>query len=97
MSGTAGTLKRKNTNELIMEIAEQSRSRQCTYVGTPCYMAPEMKETEREIDERCDVWSYGCVVYKIITGNTLIEDDKDLNDMVDDVKKALTSLPTVML
>lgn len=49
-----------------------------TYIGTPYYMAPELYEGKK-YNTKCDIWSFGCIIYELITlrkpfeGRNLIE------------------------
>lgn len=54
-------------------------------VGTKYYYSPEMI-LEDNYNEKADIWSLGCVVYEILTGNMLFDfDEEEINDFSEDV------------
>ena len=46
-------------------------------VGTPPYMAPEQIEG-RALDERTDLYAFGCVSYQLLTGITWVKTDSSI-------------------
>jgi formylglycine-generating enzyme required for sulfatase activity len=47
-------------------------------IGTPQYMAPEQAAGRKNIDHRCDLFSLGCVLYRMCTGRVPFEGEDTL-------------------
>ena len=39
-----------------------------TMLGSPLYMSPEQMRSSKHVDARSDVWSFGVILYELITG-----------------------------
>jgi serine/threonine protein kinase len=51
-------------------------------LGTPDYLAPEQARDPRSIDIRADIYSLGCVLYHLLTGQPPFPDTNIINQMV---------------
>jgi serine/threonine protein kinase len=57
-------------------------------IGTAAYMAPEQAKGKR-VDKRADVWSWGVVLYELLTGKRLFQGE----DTADTLAQVLTKEP----
>jgi serine/threonine-protein kinase len=49
--------------------------------GTPAFMAPEVALGERTADHRLDIYSLGCVLYWLLTGRLVFDDENAIKVM----------------
>ncbi|HEY8560101.1 MAG TPA: protein kinase [Pyrinomonadaceae bacterium] len=68
-----------NLNDAATEIFPQPLSAPGIIMGTAGYMSPEQAQGKRDIDQRSDVFSFGCILYEAVTlrqpfaGETIID------------------------
>jgi eukaryotic-like serine/threonine-protein kinase len=61
-------------------------------VGTPAYMSPEQARG-KTVDKRTDIWSFGCVLYEMLTGRAVFGGDT----LADTIAKVIEREPDWML
>jgi serine/threonine protein kinase len=81
-------------NLSILGASAQALTQQGSIVGTFQYMAPEVAQG-READARSDIFSFGCVLYEMITGRRAFEGKSQLSVLTAILEKDPEPLSTV--
>lgn len=72
-------LKNNNDNNLPIKIIDYGHMGKSDFnIQTIHYQSPEVI-LETKINEKCDVWSIGCIIYELLTGKVLFNPIKDRN------------------
>ena len=53
------------------------------WCGTRGYIAPEMYQPDEPYGQRVDNWSLGAVLYEVITNNTLVKKENNVEEELD--------------
>lgn len=61
---------------------EVTLTKSCNITGTVNYMAPEHAANAKHADERSDIYSLGCTLYRILTGNAPFKGDTAIEVIV---------------
>lgn len=61
-------------------------------LGTPAYMSPEAARAEK-LDSRSDIYSFGCLMYELLTGRRPFEADNQLELMLKHLKSPVPGFP----
>jgi serine/threonine protein kinase len=65
---------------VAMVVGEKRITRVGMAIGTPHYMSPEQILGSADIDRRADIYSFGCVLYQMLTGKAPFEAAEDEDD-----------------
>jgi hypothetical protein len=58
---------------IVLAMNEQRITRAGTVMGTSYYMSPEQITTPNRVDNRADIYSFGCVLFEVLTGRPPFE------------------------
>lgn len=61
----------------ILSLHEESIDSRKSFVGTTYYIAPEMITDQDSVDTSVDLWAFGVILYRLITGKYLFDEMND--------------------
>ncbi len=88
-------LVRINSGDVVEENNKQGLTQQFTIAGTLEFMAPEQAENTSAADNRADIYSLGCSLYFILTGQNVYYGKSVLDKLMAHQIKPIPSLRTL--
>ncbi len=52
----------------MADAGAQNVTRTNSILGSPLYMSPEQLRSSKDVDQRCDIWAFGVILYQLLTG-----------------------------
>ena len=84
-SDSNGRLRTKILDFGVSRFLDESASIRLTrtgnVLGTPCYMSPEQARGMQDLDQRCDIWAVGVILFEALTGQ-LPFNGENYNEMI---------------
>ena len=74
--------------------ADRMNTRSGEFLGTLAYAAPEQLKGERSTDTRCDIYSLGVIMYRLLTGELPHGDSKSLPAFLERVERVRVTPPS---
>jgi hypothetical protein len=60
----------------VIEQDGKKRERGYTFCGSSCYLSPEVLDGKRA-SIKSDLWALGCILYQLLTGNVLFQEENE--------------------
>ena len=75
---------------LVSDDQQKHKTRTGAPIGTPYYMSPEQCRG-RDVDHRTDIYAFGCVTYKLLTGVVPFEGDDYMSILMKQISEPVPS------